>query len=164
MSRIVPARLPLDIARGIDKLVKSGRYANRSEVIREATRLLLLSSGDQPPPSSMAKPAARLAALIAAWNTPTIESIVLYGSLAWGEASAESDIDLLVIISEGISWTVRRALYKLIYPIIASFGVDIFLIVLTKEDWNAMIENSDPLAQSIMKEGQPLWGRFNQQS
>ncbi len=163
MSRVVPARLPLDLARGIDQLVKSGRYANRSEVIKEATRLLL-SSGDQPPPSSMAKAAARLAALIGAWNTPAIESIVLYGSVARGEAAPQSDVDLLVIIKEGKSWMVRRALYELIYPVIVSLGVNISLIVLTKEDWHGMMEKGDPFAQSILKEGQPLWGKFNQQS
>ncbi len=162
MSRVVPARLPPDLAKGIDQLVKSGRYANRSEVIKEATRLLL-SSGDHPPPSSMAKAAARLATLIAAWNTPTIESIVLYGSLARGETTPESDVDMLVIIREGKPWMIRRALYELIYPVIASLGVDISLIVLTKGDWQGMIKEGDPLARSILKDGRPLWGRFNQQ-
>ncbi len=163
MSRVVPARLPPDLARGIDQLVKSGRYANRSQVIKEATKLLL-SSGDQPPPSSMAKPAARLAALLAAWNTPAIETIILYGSTARGEATTESDIDLLVIIKEGKPWIVRRALYQLIYPVIASLGVDISLTVLPKNDWLDMIGKGDPLAASILKEGLPLWGRFTRQS
>lgn len=163
MSRVVPARLPPDLVRGIDQLVKSGRYANRSEVVKDATRLLL-SSGDQPPPSSMAKAAARLAALLAAWNTPAIEAIVLYGSTARGETTPESDIDLLVIIREGKPWIVRRTLYELIYPVIASLGVDISLTVLPKNHWLDMIVQGDPLAASILKEGLPLWGRFTRQS
>jgi predicted nucleotidyltransferase len=163
MSRVVPARFPRDLAKGVDRLVKSGRYPNRSEVIKAATRLLL-SSGDQPPPSSMARAAARLTALLAAWNMPTIETIVLYGSQAREEATPESDIDLLVIIKEGKAWMVRRRLYEFIYPVIASLGIDISLTVLTKTDWLSMIDKDDPLAASILKEGVPLWGPFSRQT
>lgn len=163
MSRVIPTRLPPDLAKGVEDLVKTGRYPNRSEVVKEAIRLLL-SSGDLPPAPSMAKAAARLAALLAAWNTPAVETIVLFGSTARGEATPESDIDLLVITKEGKPWLVRRTLYELIYPIIASLGVDISLTVFQRNDWLKMLSEGDPLAASIIKEGIPLWGSLNRQS
>jgi Arc/MetJ-type ribon-helix-helix transcriptional regulator len=156
MSRVVPARLPPDLARGIDRLVKMGRYSNRSEVIKEATRLLL-SSGEEPTPASMAKSAARLTSLLIAWNTPHVETIILYGSTAREEVTPESDVDLLVIIKDGKPWLVRRSLYGLIYPVIASLGVDISLNVQTKSSWVQMIAQGDPLTTSITKEGLTLW-------
>jgi len=157
MSRVIPARLPPDLARGIDRLVKSGRFANRSEVIKEATRLLL-SSGDTPPPSSMARSAARLVSLIVAWNTPSLEAVVLFGSLARSEFTPESDIDILVLISRGSAWKIRRALYNQIYPVIAGLGLDISLIVVDRETWQSMVKQGDPLAVSIRQEGVVLWG------
>jgi Arc/MetJ-type ribon-helix-helix transcriptional regulator len=156
MSRVVPTRLPPDLARGIDRLVKTGRYSNRSEVIKEATRLLL-SSGEEPTPASMAKTAARLSALLIGWNTPQVETIILYGSTAREEVTPESDVDLLVIIKDGKPWLVRRVLYGLIYPVIASLGVDISLNIQTKNAWLEMIAQGDPLTTSITKEGLTLW-------
>src|SRR5438034_11604270 len=118
MSRVVPARLPAELVRGVNALVKSGRYANRSEVVKEATKLLL-SSGGLPPPSSMAKVAARLVSVLVAWNSLGVESVTLYGSVARGEAGSQSGCDILVVGDKGEPWRAGRRLYELIYPIIA---------------------------------------------
>src|SRR2546427_11377817 len=90
MSRVVPARLPAELLRGVNALVKSGRSANRSEGIKEATRLLL-SSGGLPPPSSMARVAAHLVSVLVSWDWLGVESVTLYGSVARGEAGRERD-------------------------------------------------------------------------
>ena len=100
MSHVVPTRLPNELARGVNALVKSGRYANRSEVIREATRLLL-SSGGLPPPSSMVRIAERLVSALVDWNKLGVESVTLYGSVARGESGSQSDVDILVEFEPG---------------------------------------------------------------
>ena len=161
MSRVVPARLPAELVRGVNALVKSGRYANRSEVIKEATRLLL-SSGGLPPPSSMAKVAARLVSVLVDWNSLEVESATLYGSVARGEAGSQSDVDILIVVDKGEPWRIRRSLYELIYPVIVVLGVDISLMVVRREDWLDMLRSSDPLALSVLKEGRPLWGHLTQ--
>src|SRR2546425_10093217 len=89
MSRVVPARLPAELVRGVNALVKSGRYANRSEVIKEATRLLL-SSGGLPPASSMARVAARLVSGLGVWDSLGGDSVTPYGSVAHGEGPPQS--------------------------------------------------------------------------
>src|SRR5207247_11265888 len=91
MSRVVPARLPAELVRGLNALVKSGRYANRSEVVKEATRLLL-SSGGLPPPSSMAKVAARLVSVVVAWNWLGVESVSRYGPVDRGGAGVQGRV------------------------------------------------------------------------
>ena len=159
MSRVVPARLPAELVRGVNALVKSGRYANRSEVIKEATRLLL-SSGGLPPPSSMARVAARLVSALVAWNSLGVESVTLYGSVARGEAGSRSDVDILVIVDKGEPWRIRRSLYELIYPVIAVLGVDISFMVVRREDWLDMLGNGDPFVALVLKEGRPLWGQL----
>jgi len=160
MSQVVPARLPPEMVRGLNKLVKAGRFSNRSEAVKEATRLLL-SSGELPSSAAMAKAAAQLTSVMIAWNTPTVEIIVLYGSLARGTSGPESDVDLLVLLSQGEPWKLRRQLYDLTYPVLASLGVDISLNVLAKTTWEEMLRQDDPLARSIMKEGITLWGSLN---
>ncbi len=159
----MPARLPAELARGVSALVKSGRYANRSEVIKEATRLLL-SSGGLPPPSSMARVAARLVSVLVAWNSLGVESVTLYGSVARGEAGSQSDVDILVVVDKGEPWRIRRSLYELIYPVIAVMGVDISLVVVRREDWLGMLASRDPFAVSVLKEGRPLWGELTRRA
>jgi len=159
MSRVVPTRLPIELVRGVNQLVKSGRYANRSEVIKEATRLLL-SSGGLPARLAMAEVAARLVSVLVAWNSVGVESVTLYGSVARGEAGLQSDVDILVVVDKGEAWRTRRSLYELIYPIIVVLGVDISLMIVRREDWLDMLRSSDPLALSVLKEGRPLWGHL----
>ena len=159
MSRVVPTRLPVELVRGINQLVKSGRYANRSEVIKEATRLLL-SSGGLPAPSALAEIAVRLVSAMVAWNLVGAESATLYGSVARGEAGLQSDIDILVVADKGEPWKIRRSLYELIYPVIAVLGVDISLMVVRREDWLDMLASRDPFAVSVLKEGRPLCGEL----
>jgi len=159
MSRVVPTRLPNELARGVDALVKSGRYANRSEVIKEATRLLL-SSGGLPPPSSMGRVAERMVSALVDWNKLGVESVTLYGSVARGESGSQSDVDILVVADKDEPWKIRRTLYEIIYPVIAALGVDISFMVVRRKDWTEMLGSGDPFAVSVLKEGRPLWGRL----
>ena len=155
--------MPAELVRGVDALVKSGRYANRSEVIKEATRLLL-SSGGLPPRLAMARVAARLVSVLVTWNSPGIESVTLYGSVARGAAGLQSDIDILVVVDRGEAWRTRRSLYELIYPIIAVLGVDISLMVVRRADWLDMLASRDPFAVAVLKEGRPLWGELTRRA
>ncbi len=159
MSRVVPARLSVDMVRGVNALVKSGRYANRSEVIKEATRMLL-SSGGSPPPSSMTNVAIRLVSVLVDWDSLGAGSVTLYGSVARGEAGSESDVDILVVVNKGEPWRIRRRVYEVIYPVIEVLGVDISLMVIRKADWLEMVGNSDPFAAQVLKDGRPLWGQL----
>ena len=159
MSRVVPARLPIDLVRGVNELVKSGRYANRSEVIKEATRLLV-SSGGLPPSSALAEIAARLVSALVAWNSLGVESVTLYGSVARGEAGSQSDIDILVVVDRGEPWKTRRSLYDVVYPVIAALGVDISLMVVSRDNWLDMLGSGDPFALNVLKEGRALWGQL----
>ena len=159
MSQVVPARLSVELVRGVNSLVKSGRYANRSEVIKEATKLLL-SSGGLPPPSSMANVGARLVSALVAWDSLGVESVTLYGSVARGEAGPQSDVDILVVANKGEPWRIRRRVYELIYPVIEVLGVDISIMVVRSEDWREMAGNGDPFSAQVQREGRPLWGQL----
>lgn len=158
MSQVVPARLPSGLVRGVDRLVRSGKYRNRSEVLKEGTRLLV-SSPDSPP-VAMVKTVSRLASMVMAWGRPGVKAVVLFGSAARGTPTVDSDVDLLVVVEEGDAWRVRSSLYELIYPIMVGSNLDISLMVATVAGWRRMVREEDPIVESILKDGQILWGRL----
>ncbi|MCD6228451.1 MAG: nucleotidyltransferase domain-containing protein [Candidatus Omnitrophica bacterium] len=62
-----------------------------------------------------------------------IREIILYGSHARGEATKDSDIDLLVLIDDSINpFDVRRSLSDLLFDILLEKGELISVVVLPK--------------------------------
>jgi predicted nucleotidyltransferase len=101
-----------------------------------------------------------LASSIIAWNEKTVTDVILFGSTARGEATLESDVDLLVLTTDPEPWKIRQRLYDLVYPIIPAFGVDVSLIVINKKNFTHMAKNQDPFATSTINEGKQLQGDF----
>jgi len=153
VSAAVTVRVPKGLAQKINELIDAGLYSSRSGLIREALRRFLVSES---PPAGRA--VATLASAMIAWGERSVTDVILFGSTARGEASAESDIDLLVLVEKAEPWTVRQSLYDLIYPIIPALGVDISLIVMDRGLFTRMAEQGDPFALSVMSEGRQLHG------
>ncbi len=83
-----------------------------------------------------------------------IKEIVLFGSHAKGTASMQSDIDLAVIIENGISENIIEIeITKMIQKIKEKFGKEIQIHYFQKEHFN----DDDALAKEIKKEGIWLW-------
>ena len=160
MSTLIPIRVPKEVAQKIKELVDAGLYSNRSNLIREAIRRLIVSEDTSAQKTNLGKIAATLVSIMISWEEKTITDIILFGSVARGEATAESDIDLLVLIEDTEGWRIRQRLYDLIYPIIPALGIDVSLIVIDKKSFIQMIEKGDPFALSITKEGIQLQGSF----
>ena len=80
-----------------------------------------------------------------------IREIILYGSYARGEATKDSDIDLLVLIDDTIDpFEVRRSLSDLLFDILLEKGELISVIVLPK----TFFENYNyPFIINVRKEG-----------
>ena len=80
-----------------------------------------------------------------------IREIILYGSYARGEATKDSDIDLLVLIDDSINPSdVRRSLSDLLLDILLEKGELISVVVLPK----SFFENYNcPFVINVRKEG-----------
>lgn len=160
MSSVIPVRVPREIAQKIKELVDAGLYPNRSDLIREALRRHIVSEGTTAQKSAIGKVVATIASTMMAWNEKAVTDVILFGSVARGEAVVESDIDLLVLVENAEGWIVRQRLYDLIYLIILALGVAVSLIVVNKKRFIHMVEEGDPFALSIIQEGIQLHGVF----
>lgn len=160
MSVVVPVRVSRKLTQKINDLIARGLYPNRSELIREALRRLIVSEHASAQKIAVGPIIANLASTIIAWNEKTVTDVILFGSTARGEAIPESDIDLLILTKNAKPWMVRQRLYDLIYPIIPTLGIDISLIAIDKNNFTRMIKHKDPFAVSIINEGIQLQGEF----
>jgi len=160
MSAVIPVRVPREIAQKIKELVNAGLYPNRSDLIREALRRLIASEGMTAQKSALGKVGATIASTMISWNEKKVTDVILFGSVARGETTVESDIDLLVLVENAEGWVVRQRLYDLIYPMILALGVAVSLIVVDKKRFTHMVDEGDPFALSIIQEGIQLHGGF----
>lgn len=80
--------------------------------------------------------------------------ILLFGSLARGEAAASSDIDLLVVMPEGVH---RRQTAQRIYREIKGVGVAFDVLVATPGDLQRHRDNIGLIYHKILNEGKELY-------
>lgn len=80
--------------------------------------------------------------------------IILFGSVAKGEGGLDSDIDLLVVMPEGVH---RRRIAQLLYQNISGLGVPFDILVATPEDLKKHKDNIGLIYRSILQEGREVY-------
>ncbi|AEA46564.1 nucleotidyltransferase domain-containing protein [Archaeoglobus veneficus] len=81
-----------------------------------------------------------------------IESIILFGSVARGEAREDSDIDIL-IISKGDSFDMQKRISEVVVEILLNTGIYISAKVISTEEYNLMRNINSSFFRNISKEG-----------
>lgn len=84
-----------------------------------------------------------------------IDQIVLFGSVARGEAKINSDIDLLIIGNED-RFVLRKKLIDVMYPLMLKYGIYISIKTFTPKDFVSLIDS--PFIKNIMEEGVVVYG------
>ncbi len=80
--------------------------------------------------------------------------IILFGSAARGEMSPDSDIDVLVVMPEGVH---RRRTAQLLYQQIRGLGVPFDILVATPNDLEKHKDNIGLIYRSILREGREVY-------
>ena len=85
-----------------------------------------------------------------------VYSIVVYGSLARGEYTKDSDIDILVIGKDRKDWKrISEIAYEIDFE--NGFRTLITTIFLTKDEFEYRLKVGDPFISNVLKEGVALY-------
>jgi len=79
--------------------------------------------------------------------------VTLYGSVARGEETSESDIDLLVLIEDSVDYKLKQQIREAVYPIELQRDVVISLFIESKFVWETKYATLSLLYQNIQREG-----------
>lgn len=82
-----------------------------------------------------------------------VEEVMLFGSKARGDDDAESDIDLLVLTSQPVSWDERKAINNALYEIQLRHDVVISTLITTVTEWNEGTFSVLPIHEEILDQG-----------
>ena len=85
------------------------------------------------------------------------ESIYLFGSHAWGKPSADSDLDLLVIVSQSHQKPIQRAVRA--QRSLRGVKAPIDVLVKTRKEFDHYSSVKASLEAQISREGKLLYGR-----
>ena len=84
------------------------------------------------------------------------ERIVLFGSWAYGEPTADSDVDLLIVKQTEQPFHRRWAeVYQLVQPLVK--GIDFSPFVMTPEEVAQQQRARDPFLEDILTRGETLY-------
>jgi predicted nucleotidyltransferase len=81
-----------------------------------------------------------------------IEQIIIFGSKARGTATADSDLDLLVVIRQG-DWRLKDAVTQPGYSLAIDHDVVPSIMVYTIEEWEQRRCDEAPLWQMVNRDG-----------
>lgn len=102
---------------------------------------------------ALADPLAMLRAAIAESAGSEVESVIVFGSIARGEAREGSDIDLAVIASSG--WDGRTDLENSVRTKVGN-GCDV--LVFTPSQFQQLASSGEPVVSDILRDGLALIG------
>jgi predicted nucleotidyltransferase len=103
-------------------------------------------------------PFAALQEAVRATVGSSVEAVVLFGSVARGEATADSDVDLVVLAAPG--WDGRSELEDVVR---ARLGNDCDVLVFTPEQFSRLAATGDePVVAEILADGVVLVGSLPQ--
>ncbi len=85
------------------------------------------------------------------------EQIILFGSCAYGEPGAGSDVDLLIVVADSAAPAHRRA--QDAYRCVGAVGVSKDLLVLTRAELEKQARVATSLARRVRERGRVLYER-----
>jgi len=105
------------------------------------------------PLRALLDPVAALRAAVSAVTGSDVQAVILFGSIARGEATKGSDIDLAVVAPSG--WDKRVELED---SVRARLGNDCDVLVFTKAEFDRLATSGEPVVSDMLRDGIALIG------
>jgi predicted nucleotidyltransferase len=160
MGLAIPTKLEAPLVRALDSLVADGLYQSRSEAIRDAIRRLV--ERNYISRVGFLTVIARVSAqLVLDEYGDAVTDIILYGSVATGRVSYDSDIDILVLVSDRMSRNLSQVeirIHEIVYAVALSSASVITPIVLDKRKFLDLTREGQHFAKEIVKYGIEIKG------
>jgi len=162
--KVVPVKLSDQLTSALDELVKGGVYNSRNEALRDAVRFLIESVRLREVNEGMRLQielqviARAAAAILLSKNREVISRIILFGSVARGDANEESDVDLLVIVRHGDRYRWRRKFIDELMPIMGHLGRYVSIKTFTEEEFEGLSKSGSPFIKEVLSHAIPVYG------
>ena len=82
-----------------------------------------------------------------------VVDFILYGSATRGEADEESDLDLLIVVSEPISRYRRHEITDIVFEVNLQFETNFSTLVVDRATWETGMISVLPIRSEILKDG-----------
>jgi uncharacterized protein len=82
-----------------------------------------------------------------------VVDFVLFGSVARGEADEESDLDLMIVVSQPLSRSRRHEITDIVFEVNLEFGTNFSTLVVDQESWDTGMLSVLPLKNEIIRDG-----------
>ncbi|MBI2503722.1 MAG: nucleotidyltransferase domain-containing protein [Candidatus Latescibacteria bacterium] len=82
-----------------------------------------------------------------------VSEVILYGSVARGEAGEESDIDLLIVTPQPLSRTARHEITDAVFEVNLRYGTNFSTLVVDRASWESGLISALPIREAILREG-----------
>ncbi|HUW65489.1 MAG TPA: nucleotidyltransferase domain-containing protein [Spirochaetia bacterium] len=82
-----------------------------------------------------------------------VEEFIVFGSVARGQATKESDLDLLVLTSRPMSHREKHAMSDLVFDVNLSHDTGISILVVDRSAWETGLLSVLPLHEEVTKDG-----------
>jgi predicted nucleotidyltransferase len=85
-----------------------------------------------------------------------IDRIVVFGSVAWGKPDEESDVDVLIVLKDGLDLETEDRISQIIFEINLEYDTNLSELIVDRQTWDYGLASAMPIHDEIEKRGVPL--------